>query len=128
MAEDFVFYSEYQFVERCIELDCFARFRNSKPQYQSIIGEIVFIDYGFSIDWFNDSKDSVKNKKTLQTQFRDLMKKVTNNKNKKKRASSGLSKVKCFLSDSKYSALFPSDSIPDDKYFSFFLISQGSFR
>ena len=115
MAEDFVFYSEFQFVERCLDLNCFVRFRQSKPQYQSIISEIVFIDYGLNIDWSNNSKDALENKKTLVTQFRDLMKKVTNNKNKKKRASAGLSKVKCFLSSSKYEALLPSDSIPDDK-------------
>ena len=57
-----VFYSEYHFVERCVELKSFARHRTAKPRYQKIIGEIVSIDYDVDIDWNNLSSEASEEK------------------------------------------------------------------
>ena len=113
-----VFYSEYHFVERCVELNLFAKHRRAKPKYQFIVGELVSIDYDVDIDWNNLSPDDVAQKKRMSTEFTSLMSRIRKNHDKKLRASYGLSKVKAFLTSQRYSVLLPEPpENSNDKYF-----------
>ena len=112
-----VFYSEYHFVERCVELKSFARHRTAKPRYQKIIGEIVSIDYDVDIDWDNLSSEALEEKKRMAHDFTVLMQRVRKNHDKKLRASYGLSKVKAFLTSQRYEVLIPEPpENSNDKY------------
>ena len=113
-----VFYSEYHFVERCVELNLFAKHRYAKPKYQFIIGELVSIDYDVDIDWNNFSPGGVAEKKRMSRDFTNLMEHVRKNHDKKLRASYGLSKVKAFLTSQRYEVLIPEPpENSNDKYF-----------
>ena len=112
-----VFYSEYHFVERIIELNLFAKHRYAKPKYQFIIGELVSIDYDVDIDWNNFSPGGVAEKKRMSRDFANLMEHVRKNHDKKLRASYGLSKVKAFLTSQRYEVLIPEPpENSNDKY------------